>query len=288
MATAILKDTYGFLRWRLVPVRKLGKLKNMLSRPSVPPRAVPDFDRGKLAEIETKGFCQAKSIPAAELAAIQAIYEPRAARVAPRDGGHPFENIVQPGDFVADSPLFRLAVSEELLGAAHAYFDGQFLFDSIQVLHSFPTEGELRASQMWHKDYGDNRTLHFIAYLNNVTRDEDGPFVFVDRQTSKSVGKSPIIRRIEDAKLRKEIGGGEIEHFYGKAGDAILVDPSSCYHYGSRCKHARTAIFITFNTSTPYEPMCEPLRGARRQAAAEARKVRPDLPGEYLDAIFAA
>lgn len=288
MATAMLKDTYGFLRWRLVPVRMLGKVKNALARPSVPPRPDNAFDRAKIREIETKGYCEAVPIPADELAAIKAIYGPRAAEVAPREGGHPFENIVRAEDYTADNPVFRLALSEDILGAADAYFGGQFLFDSIQVLHSFPTEGALRASQKWHKDYGDSKSLHFIAYVNDVTRDEDGPFVFVDRETSKSVAKSPFIRRIEDDKIRREIGKDEFETFYGEAGEAILVDPSACYHYGSRCKNPRTAIFITFNTATPYEPMCEPLRGARKQAAAEARKVRPDLPGDYLDAIFEA
>lgn len=288
MATAILKDTYGFLRWRLVPVRMLGKIKAALARPSVPPSGAKGLDPARLREIESKGYCQATPVPAATLAEINDIYRPRTAKVQSRDVGHPFENVALAQDYTADNPVFRLALSEEVLGAADAYFGGQFLFDSIQVLHSFPTEGPLRASQKWHKDYGDSKSLHLIAYLNDVTDEDAGPFVFVDRETSKSVGKSPIIRRIEDEQIRQEIGGKSFDVFYGEAGEAILVDPSACYHYGSRCKRPRTAIFITFNTATPYEPMCEPLRGARRQAAAEARKVRPDLPGDYLDAIFEA
>ena len=286
MATSILKDTYRLLRWRLVAVRMAGKVKNALARPVVPPRPTNPFERGRISELDSKGFCEAGPIPADELAQIKAIYDPRAAEVSSRDSGHPFENVVRAEDFRADNPLFRLALSEEVLGAADAYFDGQFLFDSIQVLRSFPTGGPLRESQKWHKDYGDSKSLHFIAYLTDVTKPEDGPFVFIDRKTSRSVAKSPLIRRIEDAQLSKEIGGKPFDAFYGKAGEAILVDPAGCYHYGSRCQTPRTAIFVTFNSSTPYEPMVEPLSGARRQAAAEARKVRPDLPGAYLEAIF--
>lgn len=288
MATAILRDTYGFLRWRLIPVRMLGKLRSALARATVPPRPANTFDPAKLRAIETKGYCEAGAIDDAMLAEIRDLCLPRAANVEPRATGHPFENIVREEDFTADNPVFRLAMSEQVLGAADAYFGGQFLFDSIQVLHSFPTEGPLRESQKWHKDYGDSKSLHFIMYVNDVTREEDGPFGFVGRETSKSVTRLPIIRRLEDDEIRREIGDQPFETFYGKAGEAILVDPSVCYHYGSRCKNPRTAIFVTFNTAAPYEPMCEPLRGARKQAAMEARKARPDLPGNYLDAIFEA
>ncbi|GGA11971.1 hypothetical protein GCM10010923_23330 [Blastomonas marina] len=288
MATAILKDTYGFLRWRLVPVRMLGKLKNTLARPARPPRAETRFDRDKLARIENDGIAPATPIAPALLDEIREKYMPRAAQVVPRTAGHPFENVMRAEDFTADDPVFRLAFSEEVLGAADAYFDGHFLFDSIQVLHSFPTEGKLRASQMWHKDYGDIKSLHLVMYVNDVEDDADGPFVYIDRQRSKSVARRPIIRRLSDDDIAGEIGGSDFQRFFGKAGEGVLVDPSACYHYGSRCRNGRTAVFVTFNTATPYEPMQEPLKSARRQAAEEARKVRPDLPGEYIDAILEA
>ena len=286
MATAILRDTWSFLRWRLVPVRKLGKLKNALARPVKPPRIDADFDTQKLRVIESHGVAAATSVSGALLEDIREKYLPRTAAVKPRAEGHPFENIMRAEDFRADDPVFRLAFSEEVLGAADAYFGGHFLFDSIQVMHSYPTSGKLRASQMWHLDYGDSKSLHFVMYLNDVISDEDGPFVYIDRQTSKAVAKRPIIRRLDDEQIAREIGKNDFERVFGKAGDAIFVDPSACYHFGSRCKNGRSAVFVTFNTATPYEPMQEPLRSARRQAAAEARKVRPDLPGEYIDAIL--
>ncbi len=287
MASALLRDTYSFLRWRLIPVRMIGKLRNLLARPPVPPRPANHFDRDKIRAVETKGFCEAGAIDPQMLAEIRDIYLPRGDKVVPRAKGHPFENIVRAEDFTADNPVFRLAMSKNVLGAADAYFGGHFRFDSVQVLRSFPTQGPLRASQQWHKDYGDSKSLHFILYVNDVTREEDGPFGFVDRETSKSVTRLPFIRRLEDDEIRREIGGKPFETFYGKAGEAILVDPAACYHYGSRCKNPRTAIFITFNTATPYEPMVEPLRSVRHRAADEARKVRPDLPDPYIDAIFA-
>ena len=64
------------------------------------------------------------------------------------------------------------------------------------------------------------------------------------------------------------------------------MDPAVCYHYGSRCKIPRTAVFVTFNTHVPYTEMMDPLGSHRAQAAREARKVRPDLSGEYIDSIL--
>lgn len=288
MATAYVRNGLTFLRWRLIPVRALGKLRNMLAFRPVPPAVEPAFDRNRLAELRERGYCAAGETDAEDLRAMVAVYGPRGEEVERRESGHPFANIFRPDDIDAGNPVFRLAFSERVLSAAHAYFGGRFLFDSIQVLRSFPTSGDLRESQKWHRDYGDSKSLHFIMYLNNVKDDADGPFVFVDREVSKKVRSLPIIRRLTDEQIERETGSREFTKFYGEAGEAILVDPAACYHFGSRCSNPRTAVFITFNTDTPYEPMVEPLKSHRARAAAEARKVRPDLPEGYMAAILRA
>ena len=286
MANAVLYDTANFLRWRLVPVRKLTKVKNKLVGRAAPPRRSVSFDPVRLEQLQTSGCCPALPVDPGVVGAIQEIYLPRAEKVVPTDKGHPFTNIMPPEDFNADNPVFRLAFSDDILNAAEAYFDGKFSFASIQVVRSFPTEGPLRESQKWHRDYGDSQSLHFIMYLNDVDSDDGGPFAYIDRAKSKKVNRSPIIRRLTDEQIAGEVGDDEYERFYGKAGDAILVDPAVCYHFGSRCKTPRTAIFITFNTHVPYTEMMQPLGSNRARAAQAARKVRPDLSDEYIDSIL--
>lgn len=286
MASTALRDTYGFLRWRLVPVRKLGKVKNRIAGHRAPPPRDSSFDPARLEQLKTRGICPAIPVDPVQVKAIQDIYMPRGDEVVPTEHGHPFENVVRPEDFHADNPLFRLAFSDGILNAAHAYFDGKFSFASIQVARSFPTSGDLRESQKWHRDYGDAKSLHFIMYLNDVTTIEHGPFVYVDKQVSKKVKRSPIIRRLTDEQIAEEIGSSEFETVYGPAGSAVLMDPAACYHFGSRCRIPRTAVFVTFNTHVPYTEMMEPLGSHRAQAAREARKVRPDLAPEYIDSIL--
>jgi hypothetical protein len=287
MATAILRDTVGFLRWRLVPVRKLGKWTKALSPPpATPPQAALTLDHARAATIERKGHVRAAPVKPELLAEIQQLYLPRGEQVVPHDGGHPFENIMQAEDFTPDNPVMRLAFSDAVLGVAEVYFGGRYRFDSLQVLHSFPTAGELRASQYWHRDYGDSKSLHFVMYVNDVLDDAGGPFGFIDKPNSAKVRRSPIIRRLTDAQIAAEVGDAQFETFYGRAGDAVLIDPAACYHFGSRCKVARTALFVTFNTSTPYTGMVEPLLSHRHQAAAAAKQIRSDLPPAYIDTVL--
>lgn len=288
MAVTALRDTLGFLRWRLVPLRALGKLKNRLAGFDAPGAShhLAAMEKGRLSELDTKGWTNAPSPDAQTLRELIELYIPRADDVVPTDFGHPFENVVRPQDFEPTNPLLRFAMSDAILGAANSYFDGKFSIASLQVIRSFPTHGPLRESQKWHRDYGDAKSLHFIMYLSEVREARDGPFAFIDKGASRRVRRSPIIRRLSDAQIASEIGTDRFEVFRGGPGDAIFIDPAACYHFGSRCTVPRTAVFITFNTHIPYTPMMEPLNGHRAQAAAAAKTIRPDLPADYIERIF--
>jgi hypothetical protein len=272
-----VRDALHFLRWRLVPVRYAGKLR---AGPRPRPAAAP---RTRLAAtIDQQGHAAGPALDAPTLAQVQAIYRPRVAAVVPSSGGHPFTNLVRPEDFAPENPVFRFAWSAPVLDVAHDYFGGRFILDSIQVLYSWPTEGEPRESQLWHKDYGDTRTLHCVAYLNDVQTLDDGPFVYVDKADTRRIGRSPVIRRIDDTRFAAELGDGRLRQFYGRAGESVFVDPSACYHYGSRCRNGRLAIFVTFFTDRPFVAPTPPIVAHRERIAAAASTVRPDLSDAYL------
>ncbi|WP_447728360.1 hypothetical protein [Sphingomonas koreensis] len=278
------RDIYNLLRWRLIALRYLGKVSSYFAAPSVPRSRGKAIDQS--SPVAREGFGPGPSIDAGTLDEIRAIYAPRAEKVVPTQAGHPFENLFRGEDITPDNPVLRFALSPEVLDAADAYFGGRFRYDSVQVLYSFPTPGGLRESQMWHRDYGDNKSFHCVAYVNDVLEPEDGPFVFVDRHDTLRIGKSPFIRRISDDRFRKELGDGELRSFYGHAGESVFVDPAACYHYGSRCVRPRTAIFATFNTDRPYVPAVSTLRANRDRLLAAARAIRPDLDADYLARIL--
>jgi hypothetical protein len=271
------KEVYGFLRWRLVPLRYAGKVRRSLAGTPAPAHRFPVTE-----QIEQDGYAPGPVIAPQALAAMQAIYGARKPRINPNPRAHPFQNMVEPQDYTADHPLMRFAFSRDVLDVADDYFDGRFLLDSIQVLHSWPTEGKLRASQLWHKDFGDSRSLHCVAYLNDVTSDEGGPFTFVDKRDTRRIHASPFIRRISDQRFARELGSGRIRSFHGKAGESVWVDPSVCYHNGSRCRVPRLAIFVTFFSDKPFVAPTEPVLRHRQEILAAAQAIRPDLSPAYL------
>lgn len=279
-----VRDIGSFIRWRLIPVRyatKLMGLPNANTNPSAPGQTKVT------AAMNEYGHYAGPTLDDATVKALRDIYVPRGNQAVPSARGAPFVNLVQPEDFTADHPLMRVAFSREIFDFAIDYFGGRLSLDSIQVLHSFPSDGPLRESQYWHKDYGDSKSFHCVAYLNDVLTDDKGPFVYVDKKDTRAIRKSPVIRRIPDEEFRKELGSGTVRSFYGKAGESVFVDPAVCYHYGSRCtSEARMAIFVTFNSATPFvEPTSLVRQNAERLAQIGA-ELRPDLNPAFIRNIL--
>lgn len=278
-----IRKILSFIRWRIVIVRYVTMIRDLrfskLFRPS-PPRMA------QTQQINSTGFAPGPSIPQHELEKIASIYNPRSLSVVPKASGHPFINLFNDDDIHEDNPVFRFAFSREVLDAAADYFGGRVLLDSIQVLHSWPTEGSLRESQFWHLDYGDTKSFHCVAYIKDVHTAEHGPFVFVNKATTKHVGRGWTIRRIPDETFARLIGDGQVEYFYGDAGSSVLIDPSICYHYGSRCKVPRLAIFATFSTLFPFaQPIPLVTKNAHR-IYEKAKLVRPDLSTAFLHMLL--
>lgn len=280
-----IRSLGSFIRWRLVPVRYAGKLPNLRLR-HLKPAAQPALPA--TAQIVENGFTEGPTGTPDMVKALQDIYVPRVPDKKPAgSNSHPFINLVKPEDFTPENPLMQLAFSKEVLDVAMDYFGGNVLLDSLQILNSFATEeGALKESQKWHLDYGDSQSFHCVMYLNDVVEPDDGPFVFIDKKDTKRLGRSLIIRRIEDTQFSKEVGNGEIRELYGKAGTSVLVDPAVCYHYGSRCKNARMAVFITFNSDAPFMKSIPIVRNNAEKILQAAKVLRPDLDDGRLDRLL--
>ncbi|RAJ33472.1 hypothetical protein [Pedobacter cryoconitis] len=278
-----IKYRINYLRAHLVVLRKFKMLFNINGRSFVKPEPALLESTGV---INREGFCAGPSISSSVLEEIKAIYESRIVGVIPKPTGAPFTNLILDEDITIDNPVIKLAFSKDILDPAMDYFGGKLLFESLQVLYSYPTDGKLRESQYWHKDFGDSKSFHAIMYLNDVEKLSQGPFVFVSKKDSEKMKRSVIIRRINDEIFSKELGTGKIEYFYGKAGESVFVDPAICYHYGSRCKVGRLALFFTFNTSTPYIIMPGLIQKNSAKFLEIGKKLRPDIPVKKLSDLL--
>jgi hypothetical protein len=278
-----VRQILSFLRWRLVPVRYAGRLRYL--RPKHLKRTSPSF--GLVAKaIQNKGFTPGPIVKPDMLSELQATFKARAPEVRRADLKVPFVNLTTADDFTVDSAFMKLAFSPDLLDPVLDYFGGQARLDSLQVLYSFPSNGPLKESQKWHLDYGDSKSMHCVMYLNDVVSDAEGPFTFVDKKASKSLGRSLIVRRIPDEQMEIELKGAEVHKFYGPAGSSVWIDPAACYHYGSRCVTPRTAIFLTYNSETPFTAQVPLVRNNAKKIANVGKKLRPDLPAETFDRLL--
>lgn len=237
------------MRWGFVPTRYLTrlfglKLKRLFRKPG---HVFKDTEI-----IEKTGYKILQNLDNQSIQEIQTIYRKKSENVRRTNLKIPFVNLFTEEDISALNPVFKIAFSEKIQSCAYDYFRGKYLLDSIQVLYSFKTEDKLKESQLWHLDYGDTKSFHFICYINDVTKSEDGPFVFLDKNNSNKIGKSLFVRRVPDEEVVSKVRNDDIIHFKGSAGSCLFVDPSVCYHYGSRCLNPRLAIFITFNSWFPF------------------------------------
>jgi len=281
--TISLRRTANFIKWRLVPIRHLGRLRYL--RPHHLTKAEnPQTDLGKI--IDAKGYHTGPIRSGEKLKALQNLFMNRAPKSAPDGHPIPFVNLLKAEDLTADNALMKLVFSPEILDVVFDYYGGRARLHNLQVLHSFANDGQLKESQKWHLDYADSKSLHCVMYLNDVLTDDEGPFVFIDKEASKVVGRGLTVRRIADAQMEKEMQGAEVHTVYGKAGTSVWIDPAACYHYGSRCINPRTAVFLTFNSDAPFVAK-ESLMAQNAQTIVEiGKELRPDLPAETFDRLL--
>jgi hypothetical protein len=278
-----LRKMASFVRWRLVPVRYVTMLGNLQGGASLRP---PAHRMAVCDVIEQRGFHPGPTIPAEDVERANEIYRPRVGSVTRRSDGYVFSNLITPEDLRPEDPIVRFAFSPALLDVALDYFGGRAILDSIQVLYSLPSDGPPRESQLWHKDYGDSRSFHCVAYLHDVLDADSGPFVFVDKADTRRIGRSLIVRRIDDERFARELGPGNVQSFHGRAGESVFVDPAVCYHYGSRCKRPRLAVFVTFNSTTPFAPPVPLIRQNASRLFEVGRQLRPDLSQATLRTLL--
>ncbi len=278
-----IKSALSFLRWRVIAVRYITMIPKINASffKSAKKTTSPE---GK--ELTENGFITGAKLSDDKIKELTDIFEPRSKLAKKKASGHTFVNLVNESDITVDNPIMKLAFSKEVLDLAIDYFGEKLSLYSIQVLYSFKHEGTLRASQLWHKDFGDSKTQHSIYYLNDLLDDKGGPFVFTDKRDSNKINWSPFIRRIPDEQFKKELGNGIIRKVYGEKGHNIHVDPSQCYHCGSRCFTPRLAAFISFNTSTAFVGSVPFINENRKKLIEVASKLRPDISKEFFNKII--
>jgi len=94
-------------------------------------------------------------------------------------------------------------------------------------------------SQLFHLDIHDSHMVYVIVLLRDVT-ERCGPFCYLDATASDRVVKALGYRRrgksyrLSDEEVFNVVDRSEMRVMTGKAGTVLFIDPSRCFHYGSR------------------------------------------------------
>jgi len=105
--------------------------------------------------------------------------------------------------------------------------------------HDDAPPGYYRGSQLFHIDYHDDPMAYVIVLLNDITM-ENGPFCFMPDSVSQKVTNAVGYRkrgkphRLSDEEVYSVVPESVLHKVCYPAGTVLFLDPSKCFHFGSR------------------------------------------------------
>ena len=135
-------------------------------------------------------------------------------------------------EFEVESPFIQLAIQDRLLGLVNGYMGMRSYLRSVQVWLHFPTPGDAKETQLWHRDDDDLMNVKVFIYLNDVDKNA-GPFCFIPR--THPLGNRQVnfraSERVSDAEMAAAISPAEWKVCTGLTRTVILADTVG-YHRG--------------------------------------------------------
>jgi len=121
---------------------------------------------------------------------------------------------------------------------AAAYLQSEVIgFHSARATRTEPMGLEWKASQLYHRDWEDDRNVKVFVLLRDVEK-KHGPFTFINAEESQKITNAMgYVNNRSHRKTDEEvynIYAGAPILFTGKAGSTIMVDTCRCFHYGGR------------------------------------------------------
>lgn len=170
------------------------------------------------------------------------------------------QNVLDRSSLTLASPLMRLALRDDLLGAVAAYLKVVPLLSAVSVLFSDTVDRDYYSSQLYHCDGDDVTQVKVFVYCTDVDQ-ASGPLTILDAAATAAVLGATSYRfdgRLTDAQVEAEVGPGRATAVAGPAGTVVLVDTSRCLHFGSRvAPGAPPRLVAMLQFQTPYSFMSD-------------------------------
>ena len=135
----------------------------------------------------------------------------------------------------------KLSIEAELV----EYLGQGVKTQSVALYSSTPNSAGYKSGQLWHLDI-DFAPQVKMFFMCRPTSHENGPFTFISAPDSLTVQNATGYipgKSLDDVHFQHS---SPIE-LVGDAGSLVLIDPSRCFHFGSRCKSGeRRALVVQF------------------------------------------
>lgn len=155
-----------------------------------------------------------------------------------------------------DSPIHKLAMHPEMVGAAGEYLGHLPRLMYASVWYSPNWDGEekgLSGSQLYHLDHEDFQQVKAFVYLHDMD-ERHNPTMYVPPAESRSIYTKSFGSLTESTKRVPEeaMNGAGIRQNLGLKGSVSMLDTSSCLHAGGRCKAPRFMIAYQYLSAASF------------------------------------
>lgn len=158
-----------------------------------------------------------------------------------------------PPVLTGDSVYLRYALQEGFLDIADAYLRMRVQLRAVQLWLNYPTLGDARSTQLWHRDTDDLANLKVFTYLTDV--DElSGPFAYAPETHPFGARYAVEPRmyqpgRADDTAMEKIVPRGSWMVCAGPAGTTVLADTCG-FHKGVK-PIARPRLMLVSHYTSP-------------------------------------
>jgi hypothetical protein len=162
--------------------------------------------------------------------------------------------------FAIDSPYFRLALDERVVGPISAYLGVVPVLTEIDVWYSVHHPNAPKRSQLWHMDSDDTTLIKLWVHLSDVDR-RSGPLTAFGASDSARLGDAVGYNygdgyRVSDERVNAVLGPERQVSFIGPRATIDFIDTCRCFHFGSRVSEdgePRRLLMVEYQTPYAFE-----------------------------------
>jgi hypothetical protein len=223
-----------------------------------------------VTSLENLGIAQVEN--ASILASGARITDVLADRIAALNQPSPAFICNEPGDLLANPPIYRWGLNATVLRIIESYLRQPVAYDGPIVFYTEANKAEY-GTRRWHLDREDRRVVKVALYLHDVDDEGDGRFKY-------PVVTTATLERLLDIRVNTL----EPVTCTGKAGTLVFAEAGRFYHRGKPpTANDRVAIFYGYFARPPRNPFyCERSRLSRPQIMQLIEGLAPEQRASAL------